>query len=548
MSTITESLHPPSTPAIAAAGELTAASIGVQKDDAPWPGGLPTFRLREHVIVDDGESGGLRDIPYATRGRDHETATLAKLLQTLPETICVIKGAPGTGKSALLANLIEYQRAKGCQVRKLTPQDFETNAGLANAIAGIDLPEHGQASELTTEWSGRVEGNVAVIKGEGAASRSRTIRIDTAAAWFRAIMGANRLATEAGTLLAIDEAQDLDRYPEGSPTWLRIQQFLQVMNSEIMAPREAGRPHIALVASGLLNVSDVLNGFGMSRLNGHGIIRLGPLSDRATQQVLQDHWEAKNPKGPAIPAPPEHLVTALIETAGGNAHHITAAGLALQSVGTGIVRERRTAWEPADVTAAIAKAGTRREQLYNERVIDNLTPAERGIADTIAYATQAWGPCLPVDDTLSLIGAIAREHGEDPEGAKVTLTRKGITEKRETADVFPTRAARPEDRRHLAFPIHSMAGHLNRLRTERSRQTQIEAGYDALIHQHLGDATAERRIRPWDWDDSQPLPPLDALPERFAPPPHPTAERISQLLQGLGDLAVQALDETAKKP
>lgn len=528
---------------------MKPVEVGVHEEEPPWAGALPAFRLRPKNIVDDGESGGLREIPYITRGRDHETATLAKLLQTLPETICTIKGAPGTGKTALLANLEEYQRARGCVVRNIPVSAFETNESLANAIMGIETPQQGAGATIATEWHGSVEANIAVVKAEGAGGRTTTIRIDTGAAWYNAVMGCNALAAEAGTILTIDEAQDLDQYRTESPEWLRIQQFLQVMNSTIMAKRQRNeRPRIGLVAAGLLNVRDVLNSFGMSRLVGHSNIRLGPLSERAMRQVLRDHYEARNPMGPPIPTPPERLIAQLVDEAGGNAHHITAAGLALQSVGTGIRREERANWEVADMENAIRLTHTKREQLYNERVIDNLTPGERAIADTLAHATQAWGPCLPLDDTLALINGIAAEHGENTRDVQANLIRKGVVEKRENADVFPTRRRQPDDKPHIAFPIHSMATYLNERRTLRAHAADIEAAYDRIIETHLGPATAVRRIAPWQFDDTQTVPNLKALPKRFPRPPEPTAETLKRLLMIAGDLAIEHLESSQQKP
>lgn len=493
----------------------TAADLGVRMTAPPWEGALPTFWIREHSVTRTDHNEALRTLPYATRGRDHETAHIALKLQELPASIVLIMGAPGAGKTALLENLILYQRAKGTTVRRLTAASFDTNITLANAIRGIADPEQGKPKSTQRSVEAEAQGGLVGTHVRGAVSKDENIEIDTSAAWFQAIMQAGAESGPAGTLLTLDEAQDLGRKQRDTPEWHRVQQFLQVMNATILASGLDEPPKIALVAAGLLNCNRLLNAYGMSRIENHGIVRMGPLSERAMRQILIDHLTAQTTTGDPLPRPDEPTLALLIEEAGGNARHTASAGQAVQSVALTVLQERRSSWNSDDRKEVLRLSRDSRLGLYNNRIGANLSETETFASQVLAQATEAWGPQLPVEETKALLNDIGKQRGIAEGDILKGLLARGVLEQREPGDIFPTLSKQCVTRRHITFSIHSMAAHLNGQTSEGPKAGDRIAANARLIEQHLGQPEPKYIVPAWEWDDRQKISTLEALPEVF---------------------------------
>lgn len=502
---------------------ITAEELNIRMGPPAWPGALPTFWHREHIVDTTDHDESLRKLPYATRGRDHETAHIAVKLQSMPTSITLIMGAPGSGKTALLENIILYQRAKGCTIRRLTPASFNTNVDLANAILGVTDPAKGLPTSAQTRLEGEVQAGVSATHARGAIGKDETVEVDRSAVWYQAITIAGREASDAGTLFVIDEAQDLGLARRETEKWERIQQFLQVMNSTILAGSEDKPPKVALLASGLTNLGRLLNAFGMSRIENHAMVRMGPLSARAMEQILVDHVSAKTENGKSLPKPPDGLIEKMIDAAGGTAHHIAGAGLALQTIAKEVASRGENKWSDDDQVAAQELATESRRGLYSNRVAQSLSMGERQAAGLLAYATKLWGPQLPIEGTERLIMAIAKRHGENAEEMEQNLIRKGVLDQREDSDIYPTVSKKQPRMSHMAFSIHSMATYLNERMDRDPKGDEVKRKADKLIRKHFGKPTKQYMIPAWQWDDTQKVPTLKSLPTAFPRPWDPPA-------------------------
>lgn len=527
------------TPAKNADAALTTAkALGIRMTDPPWPGALPTFWQRPHIAEFEGYDDSLRERPYATRGRDHETAHIAVKLQSMPKSINLIIGAPGSGKTALLENIVLYQRAKGCTIRRISPRNFDTNIELANAILGITDAAQGLPASEAKHLEGEVQAGFPATHARGAISTDETVNVDQNSVWFQAILEAGRRGSDAGTLFVMDEAQDLAKtHPDQeAKKWGRIQQFLQVMNSTILSGEMEKPPKVALLVSGLSNLWTVMNGFGMGRIENHSVVRMGPLSERAMQRILMDHTEAPTADGEILPQPPEHLLRELVEASGGNARHTAGAGLALQWQGQRIMADGRTEWTEADETEVRRLAKDSRTGLYDNRMPKNVTPAERESARVLAHATRTWGSQLHIEASQRVIETIAKRHGERPKDVEDELIRKGVLDQREKGDIFPGLDKTAPRQRHVAFPIHSMATYLNQQMDEDPRAEEQTAKANAIIEAEFGTDVEKHRIDPWHWDDAQKIEGLKSLPQLFTPPWEPPKDWWGRASAKIGQL------------
>lgn len=489
------------------------------------PARLPVFRLKPHLVIADRTSDPYRLAPYVTRGRDHETACIARAIQAAPCSIHLVTGAPGSGKSSILANAKQLAKAWGCQVMSLSATDFSGDIALANAIrreAGGELPQPRSRDITETEHLS------AAVAGTGPAATSSETQHhdeDEPNAWRDAILAIAARQPDRPTVIFLDEVQRLEEKTVGDrEMWNRVESFLQTMHTELLDLPAEVRPRTMLVCAGLLNAPDVLAGYRVSRIENIGIIRLGPLSDGAAREILQDFITARTRTGASLPPLPEALTLELIESSGSNAHHLTVAGLAAQKVASQALKNGQAELNQEQCQAIIQEARLGRIGLYKLRVgLGKGDPADDATS-ALAQATETWGMQLPQKSTMRLVRAVGEAQSKP--NLLSDMTRQGIIELRTEADRFPTAAVGNDDRSHYVFAIHSTSAWINEQRQKsptHTRRRDTEAN-QALIAEHFGTPESDDTIPAWRWDYSRPLEELCPMPD-------------DKIVQNLNDIA-----------
>lgn len=517
----------------------------------PWTGALPTIWLRDHTAHADFSANSLRQLPYATRGRDHETAHMVQFLTNPPTGIQLIIGAPGAGKTALLANVTGYMQRLGATVRRIRPMNFESNVALADAIRGRGRSDESSPSEREETTGAKIQLGTRGTHAGSQVTTTEKIQVDRSSEWYRAILEEATVNPERGLIMWMDEAQDMKNLQDDAMSWNRGQQFLQVMNSDLMSSEE--RPKAALVCAGLLNASLVLNSFGMSRIEVPEIMRLGPLSDRAMRQVLDDHRTAATPTGEPLPELPETLVEELLMVAGGSPRHISGAGLAIQKTCLAAQAAGRDTLKESECEEIMREAEKSRRQLYLQRVDSAGNLSIEVAAEVLAQATDRWGALLPRAMTEDLIATVAKDMDTDANELRNDLIAKGFIERRHPDHTFPTLVEGSNNREHYSFAIVSMADFLNDRRLKEPSSSRQTARNQKWIDDAADDTEAKTKYQEWRWDESKPLPPVLPIQSRDEQRPpsgakrrrRPTATEV--LVDEVTDTATEYLPRTVKR-
>lgn len=471
------------------------------------PDGLPTFPLKDHVVM---TSESLRKDPYFVRGRDHETVHIAGRLQELPSAIQLILGPPGAGKTSMLSNVEQFARARGCKVIWLTLNDFNGDEALCAALRG-----HGSDNSATAEIAGGAKSrsstttfDAKVIQHSRSQAETEHHAVVQGTSWYRTILATADEHPEFGVLYTWDEVQNIrgDGETVTDDARARIHNFLISMHTHMLkesTPR-GRRPRTMLVAAGLLNARAELERFMISRFDRKDVMRIGPLGDSAARQIIHDHMTAATPTGAALPAPSEQQVTEIVQACGGNTQHLASAAFALQQAGRRALAKGEATISDDEMTTVRREIQANKGNLYVSRV-GELPEDPRHIAATaLAQATEWWGPRLPVKVTGQLLTAIAQSLGM--QGLELTneMIRKGVIELRNDTDFFPGRNEADAGESHYCFAIHSMADWLNEQRRTAKGKSTATADNDALISKHMGRPKQGEQIAEWDWNKPPP--------------------------------------------
>lgn len=465
---------------------------------------LTDLQLREHIVSDVPPSA--RGAPYWVRGRDHEIAQIVTGLTDLPRPITLIMGAPGTGKSTLLYHIQCYAEKMGCKVVRLEPSDFQSNADLTDAIREVKDDSNSASDRAEQNLGGSLRGRILGLLSGTISGGMRWARNTTRGwAWRQALTQLAQLHPK-GIVFVIDEAQEMsDNLKDDNRSEL-VKSFMNTIHSRAAMTKDR---KITLIGGGLPNTQRVFNSFKMTRIENNDTLRLGPLTERASRQVLQDHVTAETKQRETLPIPTDALIGKLIEDCGGCAHHLSWAGWRIQEMAKQIMAEGRTMWSDDDEEQVVERLQRDREGLYVTRVRSDDPRAVRITAYVLATATERWGEQLPEGIVLAVADKVAQMYPEQAvEDIVTTLEAKGVLEHRDRAYSFLTRTAGSGGDPHYVFPIHSLLTWIRTQRLSRSTGEWTDAKGEAVLNELFGPAGQESQIPTWDWDDSTPLPPL----------------------------------------
>lgn len=482
---------------------------------APYEGGLPTLWLRPHRITKPPRKAGLRELPYTTRGRDVERAHIARAFENMPISIHLITGAPGSGKTALLHAVGAHARQRGCNVVTLDDGAFTTNASLANALSGRRSEDPATPTQIVESASADAQ-----VKpwrmGVGAGVGQQHTRDDSGhEVWRDALAATVRLNPEKGVVILLDEVQDLRDFRKGDEDYKRIKALLKQVHAGRKMRTGASRYPIMMVCAGLLNAADVLaEHYGLSRLVGNKIVRLGPLGEESCRQIMADHLTAEVTTGVPLAAVPPATVDEVIELCGGYAHHIVNAAAAAQRIAYQAGELGQEELDSAQCAELIAETISGRNDLYNLRITTGVDDRMLRTAEILAKATETWGPQLPAERTEQVLATIAQESGGDGQQLRRELARKGILEERNNESGFRTHAPQVGDQPHFTFGVHSLVTYLLHRRQGTDGYQEKMALLTAEVERLLPLRPDSIKVPAWQWDDRKKLAKIDPLPSQ----------------------------------
>lgn len=188
-------------------------------------------------------------------------------------TTFLVHGAPGAGKTALLAEL--------CKVAKRWKHACISLTALHDPVAMAQALGRAYAIDLKAS----MEAGIIYVKGgivETVAGHATPIEILKCA------------ATKHGLILVLDEAQRLSTFAEGSQEHVRVSDTLDLIhNGELEIP-------VMLLAGGLSTTLDAFASFGISRFTPQCKPTLGGLSSHDTKTIIRKflHHEKVVPPRP----------------------------------------------------------------------------------------------------------------------------------------------------------------------------------------------------------------------------------------------------------
>lgn len=202
-------------------------------------------------------------------------------------TIFLIQGAPGSGKTALLAKCQEVAAAKKWQTARITPEAFWNPNALLDALGQDRDPVQKESG-----WSTAAEGE-AGLPGLGSAKGSGAYESRKIHAPRTTLDVLND--EEDALLLILDEAQTVaekilnEHHPQARIVLDKIH------NGDVDRP-------VILAAGGLSTTSEVFHDMGVSRFEARSFVGLGRMREAYTRDIIRD-WLIKDGGAKEDPAP-----------------------------------------------------------------------------------------------------------------------------------------------------------------------------------------------------------------------------------------------------
>ncbi len=209
-------------------------------------------------------------------------------------TTFIIKGPPGSGKTALLHELSEHAKMNGYTVKgNLNAPDFHDPARMAAKLGVPHTPRKSRGWSLGGKWLG--------WRGKKETQMQSEV-VDII----------KKAAPAEGLILVLDEAQHLAKIEgRGDDEDMAMATLDMIHNGEIGAP-------VILLAGGLGTTDLAFESLGISRIEESCRVRLGPLDPASTRAVIYDHLLHRC----GLDSPPQNWVEALAEPTHGWPHHI----------------------------------------------------------------------------------------------------------------------------------------------------------------------------------------------------------------------------------
>ncbi len=209
-------------------------------------------------------------------------------------TIFMIKGPPGSGKTALLSELSEHAETVGYSVKdSVKPSDFYSPASMAETLGVSNVPR----KENVLGFDGKIFRWGRKTESE---RQSEVVEI------------IKKSSSGVGLLLVLDEAQHIAQLTGRDDVTDRAMSTLnRIHNGKI------GQP-VILLAGGLGTTEIAFESLGVSRLEESCRVRLGPLDSESTHAVIKDHLVHRC----GLDSPPQNWIESLAEPTHGWPHHI----------------------------------------------------------------------------------------------------------------------------------------------------------------------------------------------------------------------------------
>ncbi|MCY4169971.1 MAG: AAA family ATPase [Bacteroidetes bacterium] len=209
-------------------------------------------------------------------------------------TIFLIKGPPGSGKTALLSKLSEHAITNGYAVKGgLNALDFHDPARMAAKLGVRYTPRKTRMLNIGVKWLG---------SGGKKETEMQSGVVDII----------RKVSSPQGLVLVFDEAQHLAKLADRGDEEDRAMATLDMIhNGEIGAP-------VILLAGGLGTTEFAFESLGISRFEESCRVRLGPLDPESTHAVIKDHLMHQC----GLDSPPQNWIESLAEQTHGWPHHI----------------------------------------------------------------------------------------------------------------------------------------------------------------------------------------------------------------------------------
>ncbi len=256
-------------------------------------------------------------------------------------TIFLIQGAPGAGKTALLAECAKRAKEKGWKTAHISTRALHDPSALAKDL-GVPYE-----TQITKSKSTGFSVVFSIVGGRKARERTQVYSGKDIGDILRAESG------ERGLLLVLDEAQRLDIVTDNTLRDLTGETLKVIHNGEIGGP-------VVLLAGGLGTSEMVFEELGISRFGGGCLVRLGRLSAASEQAVIRDWLE----KDGGAQGDMTLWIEAIARESYGWPQHI----MAFVSPATQWLRENGGELSPAGLAYMTGAGQQRKEAYYAGRV------------------------------------------------------------------------------------------------------------------------------------------------------------------------------------
>ena len=270
------------------------------------------------------------------RGRNKIIARFDRICDRAEEqsagTIYLIEGAPGAGKTALLAKLARRARNRKWHVARIKPEALGNPGIMANSL-GVPY-----TTTTSSHWPVSLK-----IVTYGIAHEVQDVRTSIQ------VMKEAQPTTQ-GLLLVLDEAQTVISESGKSG----VVYALNAINNG-----KVGRP-VMLLAGGLGNTSQAFGELGIARFGGDCLVKLGRLKSHNERAVIRDWLE----KGGHAKQDVTPWVDAIAQETDGWPQHIVS----FAQPGSQVIQQSGGRLTDNGLEAVLEEGRSRKEEYYFSRV------------------------------------------------------------------------------------------------------------------------------------------------------------------------------------
>ncbi len=328
---------------------------------------------------------------------DTFTSALKRYRAKKGGTTFLIKGAPGAGKTALLAVLSEKAQGEKWTVATINLKDLHNPASMAQALDKSYNIDKQVALSYGVEFVGRAH----VKRIQGSARSEDILR---------------NFALRRGLILVLDEAQRLGLIPDKSTEKTDVSDTLdKIHNGGLDKP-------IMLLAAGLGTTESAFKSLGISRFVGESLINLGRLDKESERKVIRD-WIVK--EGGAKGNPDPWIDAIAKETHGWPQHIISYVKPAVR-----YLKSNNRQMTDEGLRIVLEKGAEFRLQYYRQRARGIDKRKRQVLAKT--FSNSSLGETMEIDDIKS---SFEQEYSkEEADSLFDKALKKGIIDERDDGD------------------------------------------------------------------------------------------------------------------